>query len=161
MNKITFLLQGDEYAITRTTPYTPSPAPWTELKPLLGANRGVADGIPSSHNGGSGYTFRFPEEPFFDDHHSIRTGENVGIPESDAMLPRRVDPLLRRFFSHSSEDRMRVNTPSTGRQDRIVTENTSLASTNLGSWGNGSRVPSNFIPTPQGTKYLRDICTFL
>ncbi|VDN95949.1 unnamed protein product [Rodentolepis nana] len=136
-------IEGDEYAITRTTPYTPSPAPWTELKPLLGANRGIPDGVPS-RNGGSGYTFRFPEEPFFDDHHALRTGENGGIPESDAMLPRRVDPLLRRFFSHSSEARMRVNTPLVGRQDRIVTENTSLASTNLDSWGNGSRVPSNF-----------------
>lgn len=138
------ILQGDEYAITRTTPYTPSPAPWTELKPLLGHNRGIPDGVPAEHNGGSGYTFRFPEEPFIDDHHSNRGGDNGGIPnESDNMLPRRVDPLLRRFLSHSSEARMRTNTPSGGRHERIPTENTSSASTNLDSWGNGSRIPSN------------------
>ncbi|VDM32642.1 unnamed protein product [Hydatigera taeniaeformis] len=143
--------KGDEYAITRTTPYTPSPAPWTEMKPLPSSFRGVPDGTLGPPNG-TGYAFRFPEEPFFDEHQHHRleeaTGEGNGNAESESLLPHRVGydhhQHHRRFFSHSNDTtRLRQN----GRQERGPTTgastNTSVASTNLDSWPTGSGTGSN------------------
>nr|CDS21907.1 epidermal growth factor receptor [Echinococcus granulosus] len=145
-------IEGDEYAITRASPYTPSPAPWTEMKPLPSSFRGVPDGTLGPPNG-TGYAFRFPEEHFFDDHQRHLLGETMGEgsgnPEAESLLPQRAGNdhhhHHRRFFSHSNETRMRQS----GRQERApaagggASTNTSVVSTNLDSWPTGSGMGSN------------------
>ena len=124
---LSLLSQGDEYAITRTTPYTPSPAPWTEMKQLPSSFRGVPDGNPGPPDG-TGFPFRYPEERHFFDYHG--GGEGVANPEAESLLPQRLgfeqQQPHRRFFSHSNETRIRAN----GRQERPST-NSSTASTSL------------------------------
>lgn len=115
--------QGDEFAIARTVPYTPSPALWTELQPLPNC-RGVPDG-------GSGPAqFRYLEDHhrFFNDHHPYTpSSAMVGLKQEDdaaqSLLPYRtgldqhngggfgsiMNP--RRFFS--TEARLRGDSTST------------------------------------------------
>lgn len=120
------------------------------MKPLPNSFRGVPDGTLGPPNG-TGYAFRFPEEPFFDDHqhhrHGETMGEGSGNPESESLLPHRVGydshQHHRRFFPHSNETaRLRQN----GRQERAPTTgastNTSVVSTNLDSWPTGSGMGS-------------------
>ncbi|VDD79757.1 unnamed protein product [Mesocestoides corti] len=152
-------IEGDEYAITRNTPYTPSPAPWTELQPLPSSYRGVPDGIAGPPNG---TPFGFSENQFFDDQRCSRqrlfacqdTSEGNENAETQSLLPHRIgydhhhhhstSSHPRRMFFHSNESRMGYNgvstlgsqSTATGRygRERPVNVNSPTISTNLDTW---------------------------